>query len=104
MEQQNTFKGLRMRIKSRPKDLDRLIKLLTPSELDLCKNTASPFGMEWDKRKKYELSVSMGYNEYGFASAMNSFYFDGKGISGNVGGPTELFAEDMEKFYPEALI
>lgn len=71
-------------MKKRPHDLARLLNLLTKDEIDLLKNTASPFGMDTKTRKQYELSVTMGHNEYGFASALGAFYLQGKGLAGNV--------------------
>jgi hypothetical protein len=71
-------------MRRKPKDLERLLKLLNNDELYILYNTANPFGMDSKSRKQYELSVTMGHNEYGFASALASFYLLGKGLSGNV--------------------
>lgn len=67
-----------------PEDFSKLVNLLSPSEIQTLKATASPFGMSFSDRKKFELSVNMGYNEYGFASSLNSYYLEGRGISTNV--------------------
>ena len=84
-----------------PNELTKLLSVLDYSELDYIKNTANIFYMDLVDKNKFISSVRMGYNEYGIASALASYFILNEKNDKNYG---YIITEEGIKIYIDHLI